>query len=111
MIHQNVYDAMLQYIIDNTTALYICEQEPEDLDTLYAVGLKAAPTIDGPSTENDNRIISIESFIDGVITSSGIARYFALVSSTEVLVSYYLKQVMEVTSGDTFIFDRTLILL
>lgn len=102
----SAYDAGLNYVRTNATALYICSQEPTTLaeaTTTYALGSKSSPTINAPSNRSPNgRECVVAAISDGTVSADGTATHWAIVSGTELLATNTLTQSQAVTNGNPF---------
>ena len=98
-----VLDAALDYIDDNTTVLHICSAEPTVFGTLNSLGTKTPPIIDTPEPgDTSGRKVIVNSFSDGSVTGTGTATHYALVSGSVLIATGSLTSSQGVTSGNTF---------
>jgi len=98
-----VLDAALAYIDDNTTVLHICSTEPTVFGTLNSLGTKTPPVISTPADRSaGGREVTISSFSDGTVTGTGTVTHFALVSGSVLIATGSLSASQAVTSGNTF---------
>lgn len=100
------YDALLNYIQDNVTTLYICSQEPAnytEASSTYKLGTKTSPTVAEPSDRSPNgREIIVSAISDGSVDATGTASHWALCSGSVLYATNDLAATQGVTSGNTF---------
>lgn len=105
-MHDACYDAGLDEIRTNATALYICSQEPTTRTqavTTYALGSKTSPTIAVPSDKSGGgRECVVSAISDGSCSASGTATHWALVDGTRLLATNTLTSPQAVTNGNPF---------
>jgi len=100
LVSDNTKDASLNYIKNNTTEFHYCSQEPAtyaEATITYSLGYKTSPTITGPT--GTPRAITIEAFLDGLATGTGVATYWALVSGVELIATNALSASLNVVLG------------
>ncbi len=109
----NAFDAALNYIRTNTSALHICSAEPAnytEATSTYDLGNKASPTIGTPvNGDTSGRKIVMSAITDGSVTATGTAAAWAVVyaTGTELLGAEALASTQAVTSGNTFSLTET----
>lgn len=105
-INDEAYDACLDEIRTNATALYITSQEATtrtEAVTTYSLGTKASPTIAIPSDKaGGGREIVFAAITDGSVTADGTATHWAVVDGTRLLATGTLSSSQAVTNGNTF---------
>ncbi len=108
MLHSDILDASLQYLIDNTSHVYLCNNHPttyqEAVDT-YMLGYKEGPTFASPDDDGEGgRFVQLEAITDGVAQNTGNVLYVVLVDDSEdkVLHIKILDAPEEVQSGQPF---------
>lgn len=102
-----VLDAALSYIDNNTENLYICSQEPTTFagaSSTYKLGTKATPAIVAPADDTSGRKIVVSAISDGTVNTTGTATHFALTddSASLLLATGSLSASQVVTGGNTF---------
>lgn len=100
------YDAGLDEIRTNVTALYICSQEPTTRTqavSTYGLGTKSSPTIAAPSDKaGGGRECVVSAITDGTVTANGTATHWALVDATRLLATNSLSASQVVSTGNPF---------
>ena len=106
-LHDDVLDAALNIIKNNTEKLYILKADPgitwSNIAT-HGLGSKASPTITGPADHTSGRKITIGAITDGTVSATDVATYFALTDdlATKILASGPLSASQGVTNGNIF---------
>ena len=93
-LSNNSLDATLEYIRDNATMLYICNNEPTtflEASVTYKLGTKENPSFTGPVTgTGGRRELTVSAVTDGVVNANGEAAYAALTKdATSELVAVF----------------------
>lgn len=107
-LHDDVLDAALDVIDDDTENLYICSAEPStyaEAQTTYKLGTKATPTISAPANgDASGRKVTISAIADGTVDANGTASHWALTdnSASKLLAAGALSSSQVVTSGNVF---------
>lgn len=108
MLHDDVLDAALNVVINNTEKLYILSADPGltwgNIAT-YALGNKATPSFGSIADRSGGgREVEIGAITDGSVTATGIASHYACTddSATKILATGDLGATQAVTSGNTF---------
>lgn len=104
-ITDSAFDAALNYIRTNATALHICSAQPTDYANVSSVslGIKTSPVIASPANRTGGgRQITVSAITDGEVTAGGDASNYAIVSGSELLASGDLSTTRAVTSGSVF---------
>lgn len=108
MIASQVLDASLNYLVNNTSHVYLCNNFPttynEAVNT-YMLAVKAGPSFSGPFDDgNGGRYITLDAITDGVATNTGTAAYVVLVdeANSNVLRVKTLDIPEEVTASQPF---------
>lgn len=103
-----VLDAALFKITTDANRLDITSQEASsyvEATKTYSLGNKAQIQVSNPSDRATNgRHVTIAAISDGLITSTGKARHWALTDTmnARLLATGYLSEPQSVTSGNTF---------
>ena len=115
-IADEVFDAALNYIKNNTENLYITDDTaaPDTFakaSSTYKCGTKASPAFTGPENHTSGRKVTVSAITDGAISASVTAKYFALTDDSESLLLCYqeLNATQGVTSGNTFTLTAVII--
>jgi hypothetical protein len=102
-------DALLNYVQDSVTTLYICSALPAnytEASSTYKLGTKASPTVAEPSDRGGGgRECVITAITDGTVDSSGDASHWALCkdsATSELLAAGDLASTQTVTASNTF---------
>jgi hypothetical protein len=106
-LHDDVFDAALNVVKNNTENLYICSSMPTtfaEASSTYKLGTKATPGFTGPADDTSGRKLTITAITDGTVSATGTAGFFALTddSASKLLVAQALNATQEVTSGNPF---------
>jgi hypothetical protein len=106
-LHDDVLDAALNIVKNNTENLYICSSMPTtftEASSTYKLGTKATPGFTGPADDTSGRKLTITAITDGSVSATGTAGFFALTddSASKLLVAQALNATQSVTSGNTF---------
>ncbi len=102
-----ILDLALAELDTATSTLYICSQEPTtyaEASSTYALGNKSSLSIGAPADRTPNgRKVTVASFTDGSVTSTGTATHWAITKSgTTLMATGALSASQSVTSGNTF---------
>ena len=103
MLHDDVYDAGLDLIKDNVTIIHICSAEPSDYSGVSTVSLgsKTGLSFTGPvDGDSSGRKITVAAVVNGVVTTTGTATHWALVSADKLYASGSLYASQAVTKDD-----------
>jgi hypothetical protein len=106
-LHDDVFDAALNVVKNNTENLYICSSMPTtfaEASSTYKLGTKATPGFTGPADDTSGRKLTITAITDGTVSANGTAGFFALTddSASKLLVAQALNATQAVISGNTF---------
>jgi hypothetical protein len=106
-LHDDVFDAALNVVKNNTENLYICSSMPTtftEASSTYKLGVKATPGFTGPADDTSGRKLTITAITDGEVTANGTAGFFALTddSASKLLVAQALNATQVVTDGNPF---------
>lgn len=103
-----VFDNGLNYLVNNTTTLFICSQEPTtyvEASATYALGEKVGPVVNNPvNGTTSGRKVIVDGVVDGTVTASGTATHYALVDNVnnDLLWTRTLNAPVSVTLNRTF---------
>lgn len=110
-VNNKIYDDGLNTVVNDTTHLYICSQEPStytEAVSTYALGVKSNPTISGPSDRTGGgRVVTIAAITDGTCTEDGTATHYAVVDSTNSRLLFSTTLSTSATVQDTLVFTLT----
>lgn len=110
-VNNKIYDDGLNTVVNDTTHLYICSQEPStytEAVSTYALGVKATPTVTGPSDRTGGgRVVTIAAITDGTCTEDGTATHYAVVDSTNSRLLFSTTLSTSATVQDTLVFTLT----
>lgn len=104
-ISSSALDAGLNYIKNNATTIHICSAEPTSYSNVSSVSLGNATSITVSNPTNapgGARKITVGPITGGVITATGTATHYALVSASELLSVGVLSASQGVSSGGNF---------
>jgi hypothetical protein len=113
-LHDDVFDAALNVVKNNTENLYICSSMPTtfaEASSTYKLGVKATPSFTGPADHTSGRKVTVDAITDGTVSGTGTAGYFALTddSASKLLAAQALNATQAVTSGNTFTLTAAII--
>ena len=102
-----ILDLALAELDTATATLYICSQEPTSYagaSSTYKLGTKTSLSIGAPADRTPSgRKVSVATFSDGVVDSSGTATHWAITKSgTTLMATGALASSQAVTGGNTF---------
>lgn len=103
-----VFDNGLTVLDTEANRLDICSTEPTtytQATTTYTLGNKTSLSIGAPADRTGGgREVTVASFTDGSVTTSGTAAYYAITDTTNsrLLATGSLSSSQAVTSGNTF---------
>lgn len=106
-LHNDVFDAALNVVINNTENLYICSTMPTtfaEASSTYKLGVKATPAFGSPEDDTSGRKVMVTAITDGSVTADGTAGFIGLTddSASKLLVAQALNATQVVTNGNTF---------
>ena len=113
-LHDDIMDAGLAVITDNTENLYITSSVATDFteaSSTYKLGVKATPTFTGPANGTSGRKVTIDAITDGTVSGTGTAAFWALTDDSEskLLAAGPLAVGVAVVAGGTFTLTATAI--
>lgn len=102
-----ILDLALAELDTATATLYICSQEPityAGASSTYKLGTKTSLSIGAPADRTPTgRKVTIATFTDGVVDSSGTATHWAITKAgTTLMATGALASSQAVVSGNTF---------
>lgn len=107
-LHDDIMDAGLNVIKNNTEKLWICSALPAtfaEASSTYALGYKATPAFTGPANgDASGRKLTVDAITGGTVSGTGTATHWALTDDSEskLLAAQELNASQGVTSGNTF---------
>lgn len=105
-IHDDAFDAGLDYLRTNCENFYLCSTEPTTFtqaSSTYKLGTKASPTISSSGTGSPSGRKLTVSVTGGTINTTGTATAWAITDdSASKLLATGLCTSQAVTSGNTF---------
>ena len=108
MLHNDVLDAAVNVVINNTEKLYILSADPGlvwgNIAT-YALGNKTPPAFGSIADRSGGgREVEVAAITDGSVTANGTASHYACTddSASKILATGDLGATQVVTQGNTF---------
>lgn len=104
-VTDSAFDAALDYLSANATAIHVCSSEPADRAGAIAASLADGALGAGDFTKGagspDGRKTTVAAQNGLTVDASGTATHVAIISGTELLLTTALSASQSVTSGNT----------